>query len=171
MRGRDFCQRFKPHVVAFNGLDMAASCKPPVTVHDEGDMLRDGALAEGIDEKLLGAGDNPFDRRRREKPPTSPGGAVEGRGHCGRVGGGVCEGTGLVVGGGGRRDESSVVKCVVSGGTRTTPSRETMLSLPPPHAAWLYVRWRTSLAWERRPPSPLAPRANKRYLIITPTAE
>lgn len=81
--GGDFCERFKSHVVAFDSLDMAAAREPPVAVHDEGDMLRDVALAERINKELLHVVDDPFDGRRREEPAAGSGGAVEGRGHCG----------------------------------------------------------------------------------------
>lgn len=110
--GGDFCERFKSHVVAFDSFDMAAAREPSVAVHDEGDMLRDVALAERINKELLHVVDDPFDGRRREEPTAGSGGSVEGRGHCGNryfsLGGEIETIESKVLGGGGRGGEADV---------------------------------------------------------------
>lgn len=120
--GGDFCERFKSHVVAFDSFDMAAAREPSVAVHDEGDMLRDVALAERINKELLHVVDDPFDGRRREEPTAGSGGSVEGRGHCGNryfsLGGEIETIESRVLGGRARRRGGRCGRCVVSGETR-----------------------------------------------------
>lgn len=68
--------------MSFNRLDMVVAREAPVAVHDEGDMLRDWALAKGADEKLAQLSDAPGDGRRGRKP-FAEAGAVERLGHGG----------------------------------------------------------------------------------------
>lgn len=61
-------ERFKAHVVPFDGLDLVTASPASVAVHDEGDVLGDGAAFEGADEELAHALDEVFDGGQGEDP-------------------------------------------------------------------------------------------------------
>jgi hypothetical protein len=70
-------QRLEAHVVSLYRLNVVVACKAAVAVHDEGDMLGNGALLEGADEDLAQLADSPGDGRRGCEPLVDTG-VVEG---------------------------------------------------------------------------------------------
>lgn len=70
-------QRLKAQVVPLYGFNVVVSRKPSVAVHDKRDMLRDGPLLEGADEKLSKLSDSPCNRGRGGEPLVYTG-VVEG---------------------------------------------------------------------------------------------
>jgi hypothetical protein len=54
------CKCLEPQVVAFDGFDVMVFSKSSVPVHLEGDMLRDGPLAQSAYQQLSRILENPF---------------------------------------------------------------------------------------------------------------
>lgn len=60
-------------MVTLDSLDLVAPSVPPITVHNEGHMARDGALLQGADKGLAESLDGPFRRGRAEEPVSNAG--------------------------------------------------------------------------------------------------
>lgn len=60
-------------MVTLDSLDLVAPGIPPITVHNESHMARDGTLLQGADKGLAESIDNPFCRGRAEEPVTDAG--------------------------------------------------------------------------------------------------
>lgn len=56
-------QRLKPQIMALHPLDPLLPRKPPIPVHHERDMLRDGTLLQRPDKELAEMLQTPFDGR------------------------------------------------------------------------------------------------------------
>lgn len=72
--------------MALRSFNMVHLCKPPVPVHDEGDVSRYWTLLGGVDEELAELEEDPFDWGAVHKPFPRAGSAQFG-GHYGGVGG------------------------------------------------------------------------------------
>lgn len=77
--GSNLGHGFKAEVVSFQGLNLVVSGISPISIHDEGDMLRDWALLEGPDEKLMSLLQDPFCWRRAQHPISNGGSEKVGR--------------------------------------------------------------------------------------------
>lgn len=60
-------------MVALDSLDLVAPSIPPITVHNESHMARDGTLLQGADKGLAESLEGPFCRGRTEEPVTNAG--------------------------------------------------------------------------------------------------
>lgn len=55
-------------MMAFDRLDLVVLSIPTIAIHDEGNMLRDGTLAQSAYQQLSNALYRPFRRRGEEEP-------------------------------------------------------------------------------------------------------
>lgn len=67
-------------MMTLNSLNLMVSCKPPISVHLEGDMLWDWSLLKGTNKHLASTFYKPFCRRRRPEPVSDVGKVKVG--HC-----------------------------------------------------------------------------------------
>jgi hypothetical protein len=68
-RGKTYpCQCLKTEIMPLDRLNSMRPSKSAVSVHDEGHMLGDRALAECANQELLEVRDGELDRRRGKEP-------------------------------------------------------------------------------------------------------
>jgi hypothetical protein len=65
-------KRLKAQIVSFDRLDVVIPRKAPIPVHDESDMLRDGALPKGANEELSELANAPGNGRGGCEPFADP---------------------------------------------------------------------------------------------------